>query len=142
MDYCATISTSASPARAAQIITQDLEQWWSTRIERTQTGFTTRFNNSHATFKCDTDDAAHALRWTCTDAHMIMEDVEDATEWVGTTLLWRIDPTENGCTIELTHKGLTPTLPCYDICRRGWEHFFETSLRDLLNGQKGAPNTT
>lgn len=142
MDYSATITTSASPERAAQAIAGDLEQWWSTRIERSASGFTTRFNNSHATFAFDAQDTTHHRVWTCTDAHMIMEDVEDAAEWVGTQLMWDIAQTETGSTVTLTHKGLTPALPCFDICRRGWEHFFEISLRDHLNGATAQPNTT
>ena len=142
MDYRASIATSAPPDRAARAIRDDLEHWWSTRIERTPNGFTTRFNNSHATFTFDPDATALAFGWTCTDAHMIMEDVDDAAEWVGTQLIWTITPAGDGSQIKLTHKGLTPALPCFDICQRGWQHFFEISLRDHLNGQDGAPNTT
>jgi len=142
MDYTARISTTASPERAAQAVTDDLEQWWSTRIERRSDGFTTRFNNSHATFHFEPGSDPLSFAWTCTDAHMIIEDVEDAAEWVGTQLLWQITPTETGSDIQLTHKGLGPTLPCFDVCQRGWQHFFETSLRDHLNSNTGAPNTT
>ncbi|WP_299724673.1 hypothetical protein [uncultured Tateyamaria sp.] len=142
MDYSATITTTAPLDRAAHAITHDLEQWWSTRIERTDTGFTTRFNNSHATFHFDPERSDTAFSWTCTDAHMIMDGVDDRAEWVGTTLLWQITGTDTGSQIQLTHRGLVPTLPCFDICMRGWQHFFETSLRDHLNGAQGAPNTT
>jgi len=142
MDYSATITTSAPPDRAARTIADDLELWWSTRIERAANGFTTRFNNSHATFIFDAGNSARDFGWTCSDAHMIMEDVEDASGWVGTGLHWQITADGTGSTITLTHRGLSPALPCFDICRRGWEHFFETSLRDHLNGAGGAPNTT
>ncbi|MFL4470634.1 hypothetical protein ACERZ8_12360 [Tateyamaria armeniaca] len=141
MDYSATIHTTASPERAAQDIADDLEKWWSTRIERRSRSFTTRFNNSHATFQFDAANTAETFGWTCTDAHMIIDAVEDRAEWIGTRLLWHIQPTDTGCAITLTHQGLTPALPCFDICQRGWQHFFEISLRDHLNGQQGAPNT-
>lgn len=142
MDYSATIKTTAPPDRAAQAITDDLEQWWSTRIERHPDGFTTRFNNSHATFRYAPGETSLTFSWTCTDAHMIIEDVDDRAEWVGTRLTWQIVPTRTGSTIRLTHRGLTPDLPCFDVCTRGWQHFFEVSLRDHLNGAAGAPNTT
>ena len=141
MDYSASFTTPAAADNAARTITDELEHWWSTRIERRANGFTTRFNNSHATFEFELDNTALAFSWTCTDAHMIMEDVPDAAEWVGTRLIWQITPTETGCAVQLTHQGLGPSLPCYDICTRGWAHFFETSLRDHLNGKSGAPNT-
>ncbi|MEL6809411.1 MAG: hypothetical protein AAFO97_16685 [Pseudomonadota bacterium] len=142
MDYTASISTTVSPERASQAVTDDLEHWWSTRIERRTDGFTTRFNNSHATFHFEPGPDPLSFTWTCTDAHMIIEDVEDSAEWVGTQLMWQITATETGCEIHLTHKRLGPTLPCFDVCQRGWQHFFETSLRDHLNSNDGAPNTT
>ncbi|MEO0401787.1 MAG: hypothetical protein AAF214_05380 [Pseudomonadota bacterium] len=142
MDYTARITTSAPVERAARALLDDLELWWSTRIERTATGFTTRFNNSHATFAVDPQPSPGRSVWTCTDAHMIMDGVEDAAEWVATKLIWDIAKDPRGSVVTLTHQGLSPALPCFDICQRGWQHFFETSLRDHLNGHGGSPNTT
>ncbi|WP_299768943.1 hypothetical protein [uncultured Tateyamaria sp.] len=53
MDYTATITTSAPPEQAARQIADDLELWWSTRVDRGRSGFTIRFNTSHATFAID-----------------------------------------------------------------------------------------
>lgn len=142
MDYCATITSSVPPSEAARRIVQDLEQWWSTRVERSADGFTIRFNKSHASFTFDRGGSGQHFAWTCTDAHMVMDGVEDASEWAGTQLIWSVDAAPQGSTVTLTHKGLTPALPCFDICTRGWEHFFEVSLRDHLNGGTTAPNRT
>ena len=142
MSYTATIETSASPHQAARQIPADLEQWWSTRVDHHSDGFTIRFNNSHATFAFDAGGTKTHFSWTCTDAHMIIEGVPDPTEWRGTRLVWLITPAPGGSTVRLTHKGLTPALPCFDICQRGWQHFFETSLRDHLNGAPAAPETS
>lgn len=142
MDYTATITTTASPQTAAQAIDGDLEQWWSTRVERHANGFTVRFNNSHARFEKDDGNTDLTFGWTCTDAHMIIEDVPDAAEWTGTQLLWSVTPTKTGSAITLTHRGLTPEIACFDICQRGWQHFFETSLHNHLNGQPAQPETS
>ena len=142
MDYSATLTTSATPDRAARQITDDLELWWSTRIDRNANGFTVRFNNSHATFAFEPGGSAERFAWTCTDAHMIMEGVDDLEEWKGTRLLWQIAPAPDGASITLTHEGLGPQIACFDICRRGWQHFFEVSLRDHLNGAPAQPETS
>lgn len=142
MDYRATITTSASPLAAARAIGRDLEIWWSTRVDRQQDGFTVRFNNSHATFRKNSDDTDLSFRWTCIDANMIMEGVEDAGEWIGTQLVWSIQPAQSGSAITLVHSGLTPQIACFEICRSGWRHFFETSLCNHLNGQPAQPETS
>ncbi|WP_299654436.1 hypothetical protein [uncultured Tateyamaria sp.] len=142
MDYSATITTSASPDRAARMITDDLELWWSTRVDRHPTGFTIRFNRSHVTFAIDPGNTTTDFSWTCTDAHMIIEDVDEPQEWKGTSLIWRVAPTTGGCKVTLTHKGLTPQIACFDVCQRGWQHFFETSLRNHLNGEAAIPETS
>lgn len=142
MDYTATITTTASPLTAAQAIDRDLELWWSTRVDRHANGFTVRFNNSHARFERDAGSNDLAFGWTCTDAHMIIEDVPDASEWAGTQLLWSVTPTESGSTVSLTHRGLTPQIACFDVCQRGWQHFFESSLRNHLNGQVAQPEAS
>ncbi|WP_299611838.1 SRPBCC domain-containing protein [uncultured Tateyamaria sp.] len=142
MDYTATIPTSAPPDRAAQMITDDLERWWSTRVDRHPDGFTIRFNRSHVTFAYGPGGTPDHFSWTCTDAHMIMDDVDDPTEWTGTRLVWQIAPANGGSTVTLTHEGLTPQIACFDICRRGWQHFFEASLRNHLNGAPAMPETS
>ena len=142
MDYSATITTSAPPHEAVQIIERDLEIWWSTRVERDAKGFTIRFNNSHVRFERNPGATDLAFGWACVDAHMIIEGVPDAAEWNGTQLLWSVATTETGSTVTLTHRGLTPEIACFDICQRGWQHFFETSLRNHLNGQAASPETS
>jgi len=142
MHYTATIAAPLPPREAARRIVDDLEQWWSTRVDRRADGFTVRFNASHATFRFDPGGTENRFAWTCTDAHMIMNGVDDPAEWAGTRLVWTVAATEAGSAITLTHQGLTPQIACFDICRAGWQHFFELSLRDHLNGAPAAPETS
>lgn len=142
MDYAATILTSAPHDQVARMIAADVELWWSTRVERHRDGFTVRFNASHASFSIDSGGSDQDFSWTCTDAHMIIDGVADADEWTGTNLVWHIDPVPGGSAVTLTHKGLTPDIACFDVCTRGWQHFFETSLRNHLNGDTAHPETS
>jgi len=139
MDYSATITVAADPATAARAIHDDLTIWWSTRVDRDATGFTIRFNNSHVRFEADARGAPERLIWTCTEANMIIQGVPDAAEWQGTSLIWDLRPEGTGTAITLTHRGLTPEIDCHKVCVAGWQHFFEKSLCDHLNGQPASP---
>ncbi len=137
-NYRATISAPVSPDSARAAIFDEMHLWWTDRTERAPSGVTVRFNRSHASFAFDPQ---NPLIWRCTDANMIIENVADSTEWTGTRLLWEISPTDTGCTVTLEHEGLNDTLACLDVCTRGWQHFFETSLLAHLTGGTPAPQT-
>lgn len=135
MDYSATIDVAADPATANLAIRQQMDMWWSSRVELSPNGATVRFRRSHVSFAFDPDSTALHSRWPCTDANMIIEDVADHSEWTGTALIWDIAPNGTGARVTLTHEGLNHTLECHDVCVRGWEHFFEQSLRAHLDGK-------
>lgn len=136
--YKATIATLADADTAQKAILYEMPLWWSDRVEKTDTGFTIRFNNSHVTCAFDPENPLH---WDVTDAKMIIEDVADDTEWTGTSLIWTITPTDQGTDITLHHKGLNETLDCLDVCTRGWQLYFETSLKAHLSGGTPTPQT-
>ena len=140
MDYSATIQVPTDPATAKRAICDEMHIWWTHRVDLEGSVATVRFNNSHATF--DRGEAnGKTMRWPCLDANMIIEDVPDTTEWTGTELLWKIEPAGNGSNITLTHVGLNDALECLDVCTRGWQHFFETSLKAHLSGDTPSPET-
>ena len=142
MDYSASITVSATPVTASHAIRKEMHIWWSTRVEMSAKGATIRFNNSHVTFDFAPESTDTTFEWLCTDANMIIEGVEDTEEWTGTSLLWSLQPIAGGTKISFTHKGLNQNLECLDVCTRGWEHFFEESLRMHLNGEKPTPETS
>ncbi len=142
MDYSARIPSALPVDQTASTILDGLDRWWAMRTERVANGFTVRFNTSHASFTVDPDGTANAFGWTCTDAQMIIEDVPDAGEWTGTRLLWAVAQDGGGSSVTMTHHGLGPQIACFDVCTRGWQHFFEVSLRDLLNGGPGMASLT
>ncbi len=139
MNYQAAIKVTASPLTAAKAIPNDMDLWWSNRIERTENGFTVRFNKSHATFTFDPGATAERFSWTCTEANMIIDDVSDYGEWTGTQLIWEIAPADSGAQVSLTHVGLTPDMECHRVCVAGWGRFFESSLKNHLNGETPSP---
>lgn len=139
MDYSARIETTANVAQAAQAIRHEMAKWWSLRVEQTDAHATIRFRNSHVTFAFDPGGTDQRFTWTCTDAHMIIEDVGDHGEWLGTKLLWDIAPTACGSCVTLTHQGLNSALECHGVCVAGWERYFENSLKNHLMGGTAIP---
>lgn len=140
-DYCATIAVPAPPETVKQAILGEMHLWWSDRVDPRKDGARINFNRSHVDFDFAEGDTPFALNWTCRDANMIIEDVTDTAEWTGTRLLWRIAPLGSGSRVTLIHEGLNPGLECLDVCTRGWQHYFETSLRAHLSGDPAAPQT-
>ncbi|WP_194269314.1 SRPBCC family protein [Tritonibacter litoralis] len=140
-DYCATIVVPAAPDVARKAIRDEMHLWWSDRIEPRTGGAVIRFNRSHVDFDMEDGDTQMAMTWTCRDANMIIENVEDTSEWKGTRLLWQIAPLGTGSRVTLTHEGLNAGLACQDVCTRGWQQYFENSLRAHLSGQAPSPQT-
>ena len=141
MDYSATICTTADASATARAIRDEMDIWWSLRVEKDGNQATIRFYNSHVTFTFDPDATDHRFSWTCVDANMIIEDVADHSEWQGTKLLWEITPNKTGSCVTLTHQGLNPDMECHQVCVAGWGRYFENSLKNHLNGVTASPET-
>ncbi|MDO6482857.1 SRPBCC domain-containing protein [Shimia thalassica] len=137
-DYHARIFVPVSADLARRTIFDQMTDWWSHRVDRTEDGATVYFGNSHVRFVFEGNDQLH---WRCVEAHMIIDGVPDTEEWQGTQLIWSIEETQDGTNIALTHKGLTDHLACHDVCCRGWQTYFETSLQAHLSGGTPTPET-
>jgi len=74
------------------------------------------------------------VRWTVIEC-TFMDD------WVGTRPTFTITPLDDRtCEVTFVHVGLNDSLECKDMCSRSWDHFVGTSLRELAQGDPGAPN--
>ena len=67
--------------------------------------------------------------------------VEDQDEWLGTDVVFDIEPGEAGTTVNLTHVGLVPQFECYEVCSGAWTHHLNAGLRALLTTGNPAPMT-
>ncbi|MEP2533367.1 hypothetical protein [Shimia sp.] len=137
-DYCATISVAKPVPEVREAIMNDMHIWWSSKVDRDADGATIHFGPSHVRFVFEGPDG---LDWLCVDANMIIEDVADTAEWQGTRLRWHLEAKGETTNVTLTHVGLNADLECLDVCTRGWQHFFEHSLRNHLSDAPAAPET-
>ncbi len=64
---------------------------------------------------------------------------EIETEWLDTTVIWKIEGQGDKTVIHFEHDGLKPNLHCYEICEAGWDMFFVDSLKAYLDAGVGKP---
>jgi hypothetical protein len=75
--------------------------------------------------------------WDVVDARI--EYVEDHAEWVGTRIVFEVEPVPEGTRLSFRHDGLMPDLACYDSCSRAWASLIHDSLRRLVTEGQGEP---
>jgi len=75
--------------------------------------------------------------WDVVDARL--EYVEEREEWVGTRIVFELEPVAEGTRLSFAHDGLLPELACYDSCSVAWTSLIHDSLRRLVTEGRGAP---
>lgn len=65
---------------------------------------------------------------------------KDKTEWVGTKLIFELEPDGGKTNIIFTHVGLIPDYECYNVCRDAWTSYIQGSLKNLIETGIGKPN--
>jgi hypothetical protein len=146
MNYTACITSTRSIEESYKAITEDISNWWTpmsakflTIGDQAKTDFGVE---SYWVFEAKTLSPNSLIELLCIDSHMIGDFVKDPQEWRDTTLRFDIKKEgTNGSRITLTHVGLTPKMPCWDVCKKGWGHYILGSLQDYLDGKGGTPNS-
>lgn len=132
----------ASPEKVFQALTKDVSQWWTTHADDASsvgTEATFRFGETYNTMCVKKLTPQQTVIWECIVQNHVNDDLSVNDEWVGTTLHWNIEPTNNGCKLSFVHEGLVPELECYEICDAGWSHFILTSLKKYVETGTGEP---
>lgn len=144
MNFTFNFLVPASASRVYESLTHQIGDWWTRDIDGAalQTGdeFTVRFGKTTKTFRVQAIEKYSAITWQCLSAYIDYDPLQKKDEWVGTTIIWRIVPTEEtGVTaIRMEHAGLTPRMECYEICESGWKQFLE-NLQQFLTTGRGLP---
>src|ERR1700749_974354 len=106
-DYTCTIQVTATPIEAFDAI-NNVSGWWAENFEGDSTHpgdtFTVRFVETNGIF-CITDMIPNQkVIWFTEDSYLYF--LKDKREWVGTSIVWEINPMGEGSTIKMTHVGL------------------------------------
>ncbi len=139
-DYTATIHASASAKDAVEAIDQ-VGAWWTSSFDgaakRVGDTFNVRFGDTFVAFEV-VEHTEERVVWHVTDS--LLPWLRDKTEWTGTDVVWRVAAEGSATRVEMTHRGLVPTVECYANCERGWDFYVRESLRKLLVEGKGLPD--
>lgn len=76
--------------------------------------------------------------WHVVDS--VLTFVEDDDEWTDTDVVFDLEATADGTTLNFTHRGLTAgESECFDACSQGWNFYVSRSLPDLIATGTGQP---
>lgn len=141
-DYQCTITINAPAQKVYEAIAtqKGVQNWWTKdcQIETKLGGkVITRFGKTYNVMQFKKL-SNNEIQWECTDQHHEAEPpLSKEDEWVGTSVIFVMKQIDSNHTeLHFTHKGLNSSLECFDICKKGWDHFIKTSLKKYLeNGQ-------
>lgn len=133
-DLTLSFGVDRSPAEVFAAV-NDVRAWWTGDITGPTDELGAEFTYQHGDVHRSTQrvvELAPGARvvWLVTEAHLAFAEHPD--EWVGTTVVFDLEPRAGGTEVRFTHHGLTPDLDCYDGCSLGWRHFVGAVLPDLL----------
>jgi len=107
-----------------------VEDWWSTKLERSGDEFTAYFDSNWTRVRVDGD------RWTITGQDTPALPIAD--EWVGDELTFEVEATgADSSILHFTHYGLLAQ-ECSDLCSPAWSNFL-ASLVALAETGEGTP---
>ncbi|MFD2144401.1 SRPBCC family protein [Mucilaginibacter antarcticus] len=140
-DFNIIFTVDQTPTEVFEAVT-NVRGWWSESLEGQSARVGDEFIYRHG----DVHYSSHRLTqvvlnqkvvWLTTDGSINF--VDDKTEWTDTEVVFEITEGEKGTTLEFTHKGLTPSLACYQACSGGWSHYMD-SLHKLITTGVGQPD--
>ncbi|RXM53569.1 MULTISPECIES: SRPBCC family protein [unclassified Chryseobacterium] len=142
-NYTNTIEVKTTVNKAYQSLTHQIPFWWTDMFEgaSAQIGdvFTIRFGaDIYKTMKVKEAIPDTKVIWYVEDSLIALPELKNQTEWIGTTIVWEIEPDGENIQIKVTHLGLSPNIECYDICSNGWVQFLG-SLKLFLETGTGTP---
>jgi len=142
-DYQKSFTVNKPVGEVYAAITEHIADWWSNDLSgaavRTGNSFNIAFNQTRKTFEIAEAIPDKQVVWKCTKAYIDMASLENKSEWVGTTMVWAIEPAEKGTTIAFLHEGLNQSFQCYNVCEAGWDYFL-ASFQAYLETGKGTPH--
>ena len=144
MNYTCSFVVECPPMEAFDAIGR-VRDWWTVNTDGSASAvgdeFTVQFGDVHLTTQHVVDAVAgRRMVWRVTRSHLPW--LKDAEEWKDTEVIFDIAEEAAGTRITFTHVGLAPQVECFAQCEKGWDYFIGTSLRDLITGGMGKPDTT
>jgi uncharacterized protein YndB with AHSA1/START domain len=140
-DFTTTITVDRPPQKVFDAI-NNVRGWWSEEIDGSTDKLGALFKFHYEDFHLSTQKITELVPgkkvvWHVTDSRLNF--VKDKTEWEGTDMVFEIAKKDDKTQLRFTHKGLVPSLQCYEMCSEGWSFYIKNSLRELITTGKGRP---
>ncbi len=141
-DLTITLRVSQTPAQVFTAINK-VRDWWSGAIEgntdRLGSEWTYRYQDIHYSKQKITELIPDCkIVWHVEESYL--QFVENTNEWDGTDIIFEITNSDGQTELRFTHKGLTPSIACYDGCSPAWRFYIEDALQQLITTGLGSPN--
>jgi uncharacterized protein YndB with AHSA1/START domain len=134
-DFRSTKTFAATPDVVFSALTDidALTAWWTPAGGAANAGETLRFlmGDQEVVMRVDQADRPSRVCWSVLVC-------EPATDWVGTSITFDLEPAGTGTELRFQHHGLNPGLECFTMCQAGWTHFL-ASLVDYVDRGTGSP---
>lgn len=142
-DYQKSITLNCRPEEIYSALTQHIPAWWSDDFSgeaaKKDDQYNIAFGKTRKTFKIEEAVPDQRLSWLCTKAHIDLDSLKKKDEWVGTKIIWTIEPLGDHSSLTITHQGLNPGIECYDVCEPAWDYFMR-SIQAYLTTGTGTPH--
>lgn len=136
VDIQHTLSISAPAELVYRAVTEEagLRGWW-TRQARAEArvGHVNEFPFASGDF--------NAMRVSALEpgSRVVWECVDGAEEWLGTRVVFQLEPGDGTTVLRFSHAGWREDTPFFRMCRRGWEYYM-ASLRSYCESGRGRPS--
>lgn len=137
-DFRSTKTFTSPPDAVFSALTEidALTGWWVPAAGGAEAGETLRFlmGDKEVVMRVEKADRPSRVLWNV----VVCEPVPD---WVGTSISFDLEPHGAGTELRFHHRGLNPSLECFEMCHAGWTHYLP-SLVDYVDLGAGSPNTS
>lgn len=127
---------------AALTTTEGLRGWWTQDCEvdaAVGKDLAIGFGDTRKRLRIERLAPGLEVHWHCIEAHIAADSLRRRDEWVGTDILFHLQPEGDHQTrLVFEHRGLTPALECHAMCVDGWTHFL-ASLGQYAETGSGTP---
>ena len=135
-DFRSTKTFDAPPDAVFSALTDidALTAWWTPAGGGGDTGEMLRFlmGEQEVVMRVVEADRPSRVRWSVLVC-------EPASDWVGTSITFDLEPAGSGTELQFRHHGLNPGIECFETCQAGWTRHL-ASLVDYVDRGAGSPN--
>lgn len=139
-NYQSSITTNMNAEGVYNNIAR-VNEWWAKNFEGSALNlgdsFTVKFGTTWVNFEITAAQPNEKIVWKVIDCFLPW--LKDKTEWNNTEIIWEMENHNGVTTVQMTHKGLSPVVECFETCQKGWNEYISGSLFKLLNEGVGMP---